>query len=273
MDENILGDADDDANILSKFFFYWVNPLIDKGIAGKLKKLDDLFDLPASLNIGNLADRFYQSINDRKSLFRALHKTFGREFYAIGLLRLLADMSGFCGPILLGGLLTSADNSDVNQDQRTSYKPYLYALGLFTSTLLGTLKFRFGELHFTVSIHQISSCLFWHTLQLAHVDDNDENAYRSGHQNLQSFAGSENARQFTGYSESNVHRCRSHCELVHQLPLILEHSVSAVHHTVLTVHTDRRSVHCRCGVRGSFNTHQPMDCCQNWSVFTEAHGR
>lgn len=136
----MLGDADDDANILSKFLFYWVNPLIDKGIAGKLKKLDDLFDLPVSLNIGNLADKFHQAISDRKSLFRALHKSFGREFYSIGLLRLMADMSGFCGPILLGGLLTSSDSSDVNEDRRTNYKPYLYALGLFGSTLLGELE-------------------------------------------------------------------------------------------------------------------------------------
>ncbi|KAG4079388.1 hypothetical protein HA402_008080 [Bradysia odoriphaga] len=152
MDENVLGDADDDANIFSKFLFVWVNPLIEKGIAGKLKKLDDLFDLPVSLNIGNLADKFHQSINDRKTIFRALHKSFGREFYAIGLLRLMADMSGFCGPVLLGGLLSSSNRSDEKLDQRTSYKPYLYALGLFASTLLAA----FSGTHFNWRMSMIT---------------------------------------------------------------------------------------------------------------------
>lgn len=137
MDENVLGYADDNANILSRIVFHWVNPLIEKGISGGLKKVDDLFDLPESLNIAGLAEAFHQSVNSRKSLFRALHKSFGREFYSIGLLRLTADMSGFAGPVLLGGLLRSSDNANENGDQNNSYKPYLYALGLFGSTLLG----------------------------------------------------------------------------------------------------------------------------------------
>lgn len=138
MDDNILGDADDDANFLSRMVFFWVNPLISKGIAGRLRKIDDLFDLPSSLNIANLTETFHQSIENSKSLFVALHKSFGREFYSIGLLRLIADMSGFSGPILLGGLLTSSDDEDENT---TSYKPYLYALGLFGSTMLGRFVF------------------------------------------------------------------------------------------------------------------------------------
>ncbi len=138
MDENILGYADDNANFFSRLIFYWVNPLIEKGISDKLKKIDDLFDLPGRLNVASLAETFHQHVSNTKSLFTALHKSFGREFYSIGLLRLLADMSGFSGPILLGALLSTSDNSDETIDQqRDNYKPYLYALGLFGSTLLG----------------------------------------------------------------------------------------------------------------------------------------
>lgn len=137
MDENILGHADDNANFLSKSIFYWVNPLIEKGISGNLKKVDDLFDLPESLNIATLTETFHESVNNTRTLFRAMHKSFSREFYSIGLLRLLSDMSGFAGPILLGGLLSSSESSTNISDQNLNYKPYLYALGLFTSTLLG----------------------------------------------------------------------------------------------------------------------------------------
>lgn len=106
-------------------------------MSGKLKKVDDLFDLPESLNVASVAERFHQSVRHTKSLFRALHKSFGREFYSIGLYRLTADMSGFAGPILLGGLLSTAgNNAEGNGDESMSYQPYLYALGLFGSTLL-----------------------------------------------------------------------------------------------------------------------------------------
>lgn len=111
--------------------------MIEKGICGNLKKVDDLFDLPESLNIASLADRFHQSVDNTKKLFHALHKSFSREFYSIGLLRLMADMSGFAGPILLGGLLTTSSDSTENNAENGDYKPYLYALGLFASTLLG----------------------------------------------------------------------------------------------------------------------------------------
>ncbi|KAJ6648254.1 ATP-binding cassette sub-family C member 10 [Pseudolycoriella hygida] len=139
MDENILGEADDGVGFLSKMIFYWVNPLIKKGIAGKLKKVDDLFDLPESLNIACLAETFFFYVGSSRSLFRALHKSFCREFYSIGLLRLTADMSGFAGPLLLGGLLTNSENADGNNDTIEHYQPYLYALGLFGSTLLAAV--------------------------------------------------------------------------------------------------------------------------------------
>ncbi|KAH8412794.1 hypothetical protein KR009_005755, partial [Drosophila setifemur] len=131
LNETHLGHAQDEANLASRFLFHWVHPLISKGVAGKLRKIEDLFDLPEALNITRLSERLHLALSQSQSLWRALHKCFGVEFYLIGILRLIADLSGFAGPLLLGGLL--------RQDHKDENQVYYYALGLFGSTLLSAL--------------------------------------------------------------------------------------------------------------------------------------
>ncbi|KAH8258579.1 hypothetical protein KR038_011973, partial [Drosophila bunnanda] len=131
LNEGHLGHAQDEANVGSRFLFHWVHPLIAKGVAGKLRKIEDLFDLPEALNITRLSERLHLALSQSQSLWRALHRCFGVEFYLIGVLRLIADLSGFAGPLLLGRLL--------RQDHTDSNEVYYYALGLFGSTLLSAL--------------------------------------------------------------------------------------------------------------------------------------
>lgn len=133
LNEAHLGHAQDEANWPSRFFFHWVQPLISKGVAGKLRRIEDLFDLPDALNVTRLSDRLHLALSQSQSLFRALHKVFGIEFYLIGILRLVADISSFAGPLLLGGLLGGKQNETENN------RAYYYALGLFGTTLLSAL--------------------------------------------------------------------------------------------------------------------------------------
>lgn len=130
-----LGHAQDEASWLSQMLFYWVNPLIDKGVAGHLRKIDDLFDLPQSLSVLVITESLQNAIDATKSLFRSLHRAFGYEFYLIGFMRFTSDMSNFAGPIILGYLLReqTTDNSG------TDLQPYLYAMALFGSTLLSKI--------------------------------------------------------------------------------------------------------------------------------------
>lgn len=128
-----LGQAQDEAPFLSRVVFYWVNPLIEKGLMGNLRRLDDLFDLPESLNIYNNIEHVQNALERTRSLLRTLHKVFGFEFYTIGILRFVGDMSGFAGPLLLAALLNHK-----NSDQTgTDLKAYGYAFGLFGVTLIG----------------------------------------------------------------------------------------------------------------------------------------
>lgn len=130
-DEYGLGAAHDDASFLSKLTFSWVKPLISKGCCGLLTCVDDLFDLPECLTVSKIRSQLQSHLDCARSLFTALHKSFGVEFYLIGLLRLASDLLGFAGPLLLGGLLS--------QGESDSNKAYLYALALLCTSLLSAL--------------------------------------------------------------------------------------------------------------------------------------
>lgn len=107
--------------------------MIEKGLNGNLKRIDDLFDLPESLSINSTVESLLNALSRSLSLFRALHRTFGIEFYSIGLLRFASDTLGFAGPLLLAGLLSS----ESNDKNGTDTKAYLYALGLFAIAFFG----------------------------------------------------------------------------------------------------------------------------------------
>lgn len=47
---------------LSKLLFYWVNPLMEKGVQGKLREPDDLFDLPESLSSSTLSQKLDKAL-------------------------------------------------------------------------------------------------------------------------------------------------------------------------------------------------------------------
>lgn len=118
----ILGAAYDGYNFFNKLFFLWVKPLIMKGSLGKLKKNEDLFDLPECLNVKRIAESLQTNISYGKTLFKALHRSFGLEFYLIGILRLFSDLSSFAGPLLLGAILrTGIDDENIDNSKRAYY--------------------------------------------------------------------------------------------------------------------------------------------------------
>lgn len=66
------------------------------------------------------------------SLLKALHKCFWFQFYTVGILRFMSDCSGFAGPILLNKLVNFIEDK-----QEDISFGYLYAFGLFITTLIG----------------------------------------------------------------------------------------------------------------------------------------
>lgn len=133
-DDMALGPAQSRASFLSRLYFSWVNPLINTAVNRQLKSINDLFALPESMSFSRITERFQQNIDRSRTLFHALHKSFGKEFYLIGLLRLISDSSGFVAPLLLGGLL----RSEFDSTTRFKSDALLYAGGLFLAAILAS---------------------------------------------------------------------------------------------------------------------------------------
>ncbi|CAG9799085.1 unnamed protein product [Chironomus riparius] len=144
----VLGTAQDGYNILSKIIFHWVSPLIIKGTLGKLRKVEDLFDLPDCLNIKYISESFQVNIRTGITLFKALHRSFAYEFYLVGILRLVSDLTSFGGPLLLGGLLRTG----MSENDENNYESFYYAGGLFLCTLISAVT----NVHFNWKISIVS---------------------------------------------------------------------------------------------------------------------
>ena len=155
-----LGRAEHGAGFFSKLTFWWVNPLMLRGYNGKVTSTADLFQLPPKLNTqsidilftSNLKSKSYNtpdhpghsSVSDDiqvefqsesiPTLWRALNRTFGWQYYTLGLLKFVGDGLGFAGPLLLNLLVKYMENPD-----EVIWHGYIYALGLFLTTLLSSI--------------------------------------------------------------------------------------------------------------------------------------
>lgn len=147
-DDIALGPAQSRASFFSRLYFSWVNPLIRTAVERQLQSINDLFALPDSISFSRITEKFQQNIDRSRTLFQAMHSSFGREFYLIGFLRLIADMSGFAGPLLLGGLL----RSEFDAVKRFSSDALVYAMGLFGAALLAS----FCGVHFNWRISLVT---------------------------------------------------------------------------------------------------------------------
>ncbi|CAG9856502.1 unnamed protein product [Phyllotreta striolata] len=137
-DSQYIGVAMENASLTSRLFFSWVNALIKKGANDGLVSSDDLYDLPPSLSTSYNGNKLEHQLNETPSskylFLKALYKCYAWEFFSVGILKLIADCSGFAGPILLNRLVSFIEN----KSEATEWG-YVYALALIGSTTLAAL--------------------------------------------------------------------------------------------------------------------------------------
>ncbi|XP_039245421.1 multidrug resistance-associated protein 7 isoform X3 [Pipra filicauda] len=163
--------AEDGESWLSRFFYFWMNPLMKRGYQGKLNRPQDVYVLPRQLQAATVCDRFYfcwqkkaalhhveeetvsltspvlaggdgsSNVPDSSRcaqkavrLFSVLHAAFGLRFYSLGLLKLAGNLLGFSGPLLLNLLVNFMESR-----QEPLSHGVLYALGLFAGSFLSAL--------------------------------------------------------------------------------------------------------------------------------------
>ena len=161
--------GEDGKSWVSRLTFNWVSPLMVKGSKHDISKADDLFRLPRRLDTNSIEKKFsskldsisnsvvneeneqllqgkmhgnnhsvpdvrVKSQSSERTLLKALNNTFGWEYYSLGILKLIADLAGFAGPILLNLLVSFVENNN-----EAELHGVFYAIGLLVSTFVGSI--------------------------------------------------------------------------------------------------------------------------------------
>ncbi|XP_068632456.1 ATP-binding cassette sub-family C member 10 [Battus philenor] len=151
--ENKLNDTEDLYDIPVRYRCSYVGAKMDKALIGNVDHFQQFAEIPHEPFIGSgygSLDRNTPQAStpvtptsrvllrpqrrQNVSLFRALHKCFALEFYCIGLLKLISDMAGFAGPILLNNLIKFVEDESIDQNLG-----YSYAAGLLIATITGAV--------------------------------------------------------------------------------------------------------------------------------------
>uniref|UniRef100_A0A668A935 ATP-binding cassette, sub-family C (CFTR/MRP), member 10 n=1 Tax=Myripristis murdjan TaxID=586833 RepID=A0A668A935_9TELE len=124
--------AEDGSGCVSRLFYLWLNPLLRRGQRGELDRPCHVYHLPRKLRT-SVVCRYFQ-LEGKVGLLRVLHKAFGLRYYMLGLLKLVSNMLGFAGPLLLSSLVGFMEEEGAPVSQGA-----WCALGLFTTTLLSAV--------------------------------------------------------------------------------------------------------------------------------------
>lgn len=166
--------AEDGCSWLSRLLYLWLNPLLRRGKRGELERPSDVFQLPHRLRTkavtvrfqqcwqkclnskgversakpdrllrGNLQDNSWSEAQPEGTsegrqqdvrLLQVLHKAFGLRYYLLGVLKLVASMLSFAGPLLLSTLVGFMEKEGAPVSQGV-----WCAVGLFASTFVAAV--------------------------------------------------------------------------------------------------------------------------------------
>ncbi|XP_043334061.1 ATP-binding cassette sub-family C member 4-like isoform X4 [Cervus canadensis] len=132
------------ANLCSRLFFWWLNPLFKIGHKRKLEE-DDLYSvLPEdrSQHLGEELQGYWDQevLRARKdarepSLVKAIIKCYGKSYLVLGMLTFFEECTRVVQPIFLGKMISYVENYDPN-DSAPLREAYGYAAGLSACVLL-----------------------------------------------------------------------------------------------------------------------------------------
>uniref|UniRef100_A0A8C1FF42 Cystic fibrosis transmembrane conductance regulator n=1 Tax=Cyprinus carpio carpio TaxID=630221 RepID=A0A8C1FF42_CYPCA len=164
----------EDASCLSKYFFWWTNPIMRKGFREKLRP-SDVYQAPSQDAADILADRLKKewdrevaSGRKKPSLLRALARCFIRPFLLFGFLLYIGEATKTVQPQLLGRIIASFD--PVHEPERANGYFLAFGLGLlFTARFLLLQPAMFGLHRLGMKIRiALFSIIYKKSLGMAH---------------------------------------------------------------------------------------------------------
>ncbi|XP_013179394.1 PREDICTED: multidrug resistance-associated protein 7 [Papilio xuthus] len=151
--ENKLTDAEELYDIPTEYRCSYVGAKMDKALIGNVDQFQQYAEIPHEPFIGSGYGSLSESLpqvstpvtptsrvllrpqrRQNVSLLRALHTCYAIQFYSIGILKLISDMAGFAGPLLLNKLVTFVEDESIDQ-----HLGYAYAGGLLVATVVSAV--------------------------------------------------------------------------------------------------------------------------------------
>lgn len=145
--------AEDGSGCLSRLFYLWLTPLMERGQMGTLENATDVYRLPRKLRTSVVCRNFQRcwescrrgdAASDHRaespvlegdvSLSKVLRKSFGLRFYALGLLKVAVNLLSFAAPLLLSRLVGFMEERGAPASTGVCC-----ALGLLLTTLLSSV--------------------------------------------------------------------------------------------------------------------------------------
>ncbi|XP_067115329.1 ATP-binding cassette sub-family C member 10 isoform X1 [Osmerus mordax] len=155
--------AEDGSSCVSRLLYLWMNPLLQRGQRGELDRSCDVYLLPLKLRTNVVRQYFHhcweecqqrratqechsqhrssphqeqplEIVVEEVGLLRVLHKVFGLQYYMLGVLKLVGNMLGFAGPLLLSNLVGFMEK----EGAPVSWGAWC-TVGLFASTLFSAV--------------------------------------------------------------------------------------------------------------------------------------
>ncbi|KAI5098210.1 cystic fibrosis transmembrane conductance regulator, partial [Silurus meridionalis] len=163
----------DDAGFLSRYFFWWTSPIMQKGFREKLKPSDvyqaasqDAADVLAE-RLEKEWDREVITAKKKPSLLRALSRCFIRPFILFGVLLYFGEVTKTVQPQLLGRIIASFD--PYHEPEREQGYFLAFGLGLlFITRFLLLQPAMFGLHHLGMQIRiALFSLIYKKTLKLS----------------------------------------------------------------------------------------------------------
>uniref|UniRef100_A0A3Q2VAI1 Cystic fibrosis transmembrane conductance regulator n=1 Tax=Haplochromis burtoni TaxID=8153 RepID=A0A3Q2VAI1_HAPBU len=165
----------EDANFFSKFFFWWVTPLLRKGFRKKLD-LSDVYKAPSFDLADNLSERLERewdrevvsaTAKRKPKLLRALARCFFWPFACFGVLLYLGEASKTVQPQISGRIIASFDPFHAPERSQGLYLSLGLCL-LFTARFLLLQPAIFGLHHLGMQIRiALFSLIYKKTLKLS----------------------------------------------------------------------------------------------------------
>ncbi|KAF2073022.1 hypothetical protein CYY_005668 [Polysphondylium violaceum] len=123
---------ENNASLISKITFQWIQKLLFKGYFHGPLQLDDISDLPDSLKTSHSFNLLKgMSLDSKYSFLLYVYKTFGLEHKSVIVFKIISLVFSILTPIILNLFLTF-----VSQANKNIYQGWGYCLGLFFSAMI-----------------------------------------------------------------------------------------------------------------------------------------